>query len=147
VVNQQIKAPARPGRRRRSRLVTLLALAFGVMSLINLGRAVQSYLNLTLLADWNISFVPWMLIVLSVAWALVFLAAGWALWRRRPWAWRLGRYLPPVYGLFSSGQILLLTRSPYARGRWLLVALGWVTGTLLVYWILSRPRIRAQFRV
>ena len=65
VLNQEIQTAGMTGRRHRSRLVTLLVLAFGVMSLVNFGRAIQSYLNLTLLADWNISFAPWLLLVLS----------------------------------------------------------------------------------
>lgn len=117
------------------------------MGLVNLGRAAQSYLNLSLLAGWDVSLSPCLLLAFSVAWGTLFLAAAWAIWRRRGWGRRLGLWLPPIYGLFSSGQILLFTRSPYARGRWVLVALGWTAGTLLISWMLSRPRIRMQFGV
>ena len=55
------------------------------MGLVNLGRAAQSYLNLSLLAGWDVSLSPWVLLAFSVAWAALFLAAAWALWRRRAW--------------------------------------------------------------
>jgi hypothetical protein len=136
-----------PGRQRRlhSRLVTVLALAYGGMGVVNAGRALQSYRNLALLQDWKPSLSPWALLALSVVWAAVFLAAGWALWRRRGWGRWLGVGLPPIYGLYSAGTILLWTRSPYARGRWLLVALAWAAASLLSGWLLTRARICAQF--
>ena len=133
--------------RSRSRAITLLALAFGGVGLVNLGRAAQSYLNVSLLAGWEVSLSPWLLLAFSVVWAALFLAAAWALWRRRGWGRRLGLWLPPAYGLLNSGQILLFTRAPYARGRWVLVALGWAVGTLVVRWTLSSARVRAQFSV
>ena len=117
------------------------------MGLVNLGRAAQSYLNLSLLAGWDVSLSPWVLLAFSVAWATLFLAAAWALWRRRAWGRRLGFWLPPIYGAFSSGVVLIFTRAPYARGRWVLIALGWATGTLFVIWMLSRAAIRIQFSV
>jgi hypothetical protein len=135
--------PRRP--RTRSRILNLLALAFAGIGLVNLGRAVQSYLNVSLLAGWEPSLSPWLLLTLSVGWTAVFLAAGWGLWRRRPWGRHWGLRLPPVYGLYSAGLILLFTRSPYARGQWVLVALGWAAGSLLVGWFLTRARIRVQF--
>jgi len=136
-----------PGRQRRlySRLVTLLALAFGAMGVVNAGRAVQSCGNVPLLQDWEPSLSPWALLAFSVVWAAVFLAAGWALWRRRGWGRWLGLRLPPIYGLYSVGTILLWTRSPYARGRWPLVALAWTAASLLSGWLLTRARVRAQF--
>jgi len=133
--------------RARSRAITLLALAFGGVGLVNLGRAAQSYRNVSLLAGWGVSLSPWLLFAFSLVWAALFLAAGWALWRRRGWGRRMGFWLPPAYGLLNSGQILLFTRAPYARGRWVLVALGWAAGTLVVCWTLSRARVRTQFSV
>jgi hypothetical protein len=135
------------GRRRRfqSRLVAILALAYCGMGLVNVGRAVQSYWNVALLQGWEPSLSPWALLAFSVLWVAVFLAAGWALWRRLGWGRWLGVRLPPIYGLYSAGTILIWTRSPYARGRWLLVALGWAAASLLVGWLLTRAGIRAQF--
>ena len=145
--NQQVsKSKTRPGRRRfRNLPVLLLALAFGAMGLVNLGRAVQSKLNITLLAGWELSLSPQALLAFSVGWAVVFVAAGWGRWRRCRWGLCLGLWLPPVYGLYSVGVILLFTRSSYARGRWGLVALGWTAGTLVIRWLLTRARIRIQF--
>jgi hypothetical protein len=141
------KATQGSGRQRQlySRLVTILALAYGGMGVVNAGRAVQSYWNVALLQGWEPSLSPWVLLGLSLVWAAVFLAAGWALWRRRGWGRWLAVRLPPIYGFYSAGTILLWTRSPYARGRWLLVAVAWAVASLLVGWILSRAGIRAQF--
>ncbi len=132
-------------RRFRSRLVTILALGYGGMGLVNVGRAIQSYWNLDLLEGWEPSVSPWVLLVLSVGWASVYLAAGWALWRRRRWGRWLALRLPPLYGIYSTGTILLWTRSPYARGRWWLVALGWGAATLVVGWLLTRAGVCSQF--
>ena len=145
--SRQTDKPETRSDRRRSYgwIRVLLALAFGVMGLVNLGRAVQSYRNISLLADWESSLSPWVVLVLSVGWAGVFLAAGWGMLRRRRWGRWLGVRLPPIYGLNSVGMILLFARSPYARGQWVLVALGWMVGSLAAGWVLTRARIRMQF--
>jgi len=131
--------------KRGSRTLALLALAFWVMGLVNGGRMVQSVLNVSLLADWEPSLSPWVLVVLSAGWAAAFLTVGCGLWKRRGWGRRWGVLLPPLYGLYSAGMILILTRSPYARGRWAPVALGWVVVSVIGGWLLTRARLRALF--
>jgi len=134
-------------RQKGSRILILLALAFWGMGIVNMGQAVQSYQNLALLAEWKPSLSPWVLLIFSLGWAAVWLAAGWELWRRRGWGRRLGLWAPPIYGIYSAGMILLFTRSPYARGRWVLVALGWAIASLMIGWLLTRARFRIQFSV
>lgn len=129
-----------------SRIPNLLNWAFWLMALVNLGRTLQSYWNVELLADRQASISPWVSLVLSVLWAAGFLAAGWGLGRRQSWARPVGLTLPPVYGLYSVGVILLFSQSPYARGRWSLTALGWLLASLLVTWLLTRERVRSQFQ-
>ena len=98
MANRQIgKSKTRPGRKRLDLWsVSLLALAFGAMGLVNLGRALQSKLNITLLAGWEFSLSPQALLAFSVGWAVIFLVAGWGLWRRCRWGLCLGLWLPPV---------------------------------------------------
>lgn len=132
---------------RKSRILTLVALAFLTMGLVHLCRAWQSYRNVSLLAEWDPSLLPWALFALSLTWAAGFLAAGWGLWRRRGWGRQLTLWLPPVYGVYSAGTILLFTQSPYARGRWVVAGLGWAVVSLLVSWLLTRGRFKIQFSV
>jgi hypothetical protein len=131
--------------KRGSRTLALLALAFWVMGLVNGGRMVQSVRNVSLLADWEPSLSPWVLVVSSAVWAAAFLAVGGGLWKRRGWGRRWGVLLPPLYGLYSAGMILAFTRSPYARGRWAPVALGWMVGSVICARVLTRARLRALF--
>ncbi len=131
--------------KKRSRIPPLLGMGFGCMALVNLGRALQSYWNVNLLAGREASLSPWVWLALSRLWAAVFLAAGWGLWLRRGWSRQLSLALPPIYGLDSVGMTWLFSQSPYARGRWGLTALGWLLVSLLVAWLLTRKRVRREF--
>lgn len=128
-----------------SRIPKFLAWAFWLMALLNLGRALQSYWNVELLADRDASLSPWVWLALSLLWGAGFLAAGWGLSRRLSWGWLVGLALPPIYGLHRVGMTLLFTQSPYARSGWGLAALGWLLASLLVAWLLTRQRVRSQF--
>jgi uncharacterized membrane protein (DUF2068 family) len=141
---RQTLMDGRPGK--RPLLLTLLALFFWGMGLVNLGRTVQSVMNVSLLAEWGWSLVSGALAAASLGWAAAFLVTGWGVWSRRRWGRWLGLRLPPIYGAYSVSTILVLTRSPYARGRWLLVALAWAAGSLLVVWVLTRPGWREKRR-
>lgn len=126
-------AHTRPG----SRGLTYLGLAFAAAGLVNLARAWQSHANRSLLAQWDPTLPPGLLLVISLIWAALFLGAAWGIWRRQSWGRDLGRWLPPLYGFYKAGTTLLLTPPSYARDRWVLEALGWAAFSVLTWWLLA----------
>ena len=129
----------------RHRVLTLLAFALWGMAAVNLARAWQASQNVNLLTGWQPSLSPYLVLVISLLWAAPFAAAGWGIWRRHDRARRLVNWLLPLYGLYSTAFTLLFSRTPYSRGRWLPVVLGWALATILVRWLLARPRVKSQF--
>ncbi len=120
------------------RLVTLGL--FG-MALVNLGRAWQSRLNLSLLQDWQPALPPAILLALSLAWAIACLTAGWLVGRRLRWGRVVAVWLPPCYGLYSAATALF-SQSPYARGRWVPTLAAWALVSLGNGWFLSQRAVK-----
>lgn len=132
---------------KRSRVLTCLGLAYAAAGAVNLARALQSHTNLSLLAEWDPTLSPGLLLALSLIWAALFMGAAWGIWHRQSWGRRLGLWLPPLYGLYKAGSTLLFTPPSYSRGRWGLEALSWAAVSLLAWWLLTQSRTKQEWRL
>lgn len=130
---------------KRPASISWLALAVFCLAGINGGRAG------ILLADWQlwIGFdLPFWLplrVAFSIVWALTLGLTAWGLWSMRRIARRWTLIIFPVYQIYQLIWRLLFVQSAYQRGRIPFVLTTVAGSTLLVVWLLTRPRIKKRF--
>lgn len=142
---EQGSAPRADDRPGRPRSVTLLAVVVLILAGLNLNRLVQSLLQWDFLRTL-LPISPVYLAVSGLIWGGVGLTLFVGLWSGQPWVPGLARWGSLAFFLYSWLDRYLLEnpatwrfKTPFFIGATVLT-LG------LVFWILSRPKVKLFFR-
>lgn len=122
--------------------MALLVLSFTVVNLIRFYQAITLWDMLTSL---SLSVSPLYLALSGLVWGLVGLPLSWGIWRGRAWARRALWLSALSFAGYYWVDRFIVASDP---GRWVYwpFRLGATLALLLlVYWIFSRPRVKAFF--
>jgi hypothetical protein len=142
--------PDHPAKKRRSRPFSVTLLAIGVLTIagIHLIRLYQTIQNWDFLA--GLPGVPPVYLALSgLVWAVVGFPLGISLWRGDPTTLPAVRFITAAYIIYDWFNRLFAAyrSSSLSTGfAWEFSALITVILLVWVYWIVSRPRVKAYFR-
>ncbi len=130
---------------KRPFLVTLLAAAVLLLSIVNLTRAAVGIARWPVFATLPETLPTQISIALGALWGVVWMVEGWELWTLRHRARMAGIALFVLYQIAILGEQALFARGPYERG---LIPGAVVTSILLVglaVLALTRPAVRQAF--